>query len=114
MKRGGPRGGMRGPRGGPPNPDGGPAEGGPPAPGRRGPAQPGRRGGPAARGGPRGGGPRGGGEPEPQKAPMKPAVKMKQLNWTKINARKIDGTIWKEIDDEKITIPKGTFILFVR
>jgi hypothetical protein len=50
-----------------------------------------------------------GGDPEPQKAPLKPSVKMKQLNWTKINGRKIDGTIWKEVDDGRVDIPKGVF-----
>jgi hypothetical protein len=39
---------------------------------------------------------------------------MKQLNWTKINARKIDGTIWKQIKDEQVQIPVGKLIMSER
>lgn len=74
--------------------------------GPRGPRAPRGRGDRGARGDRGGrGGPRGG-EPEPQKAPLKPSVKMKQLNWTKINGRKIDGTIWKAVDDTRVELPK--------
>jgi hypothetical protein len=38
----------------------------------------------------------------PTKPALKPSVKMKGLQWQKINARDIEDTIWKKVNDEKL------------
>eukprot|EP00008_Paramoeba_atlantica_P008543 CAMPEP_0201487742 /NCGR_PEP_ID=MMETSP0151_2-20130828/15198_1 /ASSEMBLY_ACC=CAM_ASM_000257 /TAXON_ID=200890 /ORGANISM="Paramoeba atlantica, Strain 621/1 / CCAP 1560/9" /LENGTH=1120 /DNA_ID=CAMNT_0047872885 /DNA_START=156 /DNA_END=3518 /DNA_ORIENTATION=- len=87
------------PGGGPPPPPPPPGGGGPPPPPPPGggpPPPPGS--GPPP---PPGGGPAMG---RPPKAKKDPPVKMKAFNWSKIPDAKIDGTIWEELDDEKIKI----------
>jgi len=44
-----------------------------------------------------------------QKPNKKPKVPMKALNWTKINANNIKGTIWEKIDDTKIKFNPDEF-----
>uniref|UniRef100_A0A7S4P918 FH2 domain-containing protein n=1 Tax=Paramoeba aestuarina TaxID=180227 RepID=A0A7S4P918_9EUKA len=111
-----PPGGAPGAEGGgappPPPPPGGPpgAEGsGPPPP----PPPPGGApGGPPPPPPPPGGGgpppPPGAGPPGPPKRPAKkkvaPPVKMKAFNWTKIADAKIDGTIWENVNDDRVDL----------
>src|SRR5437868_1432293 len=38
----------------------------------------------------------------PKKPVIKPNVKMRQMNWTKILPRQIKGTIWEDLDDEEV------------
>jgi hypothetical protein len=44
-----------------------------------------------------------------QKPNKKPKVPMKALNWTKLNANVIKGTIWEKIDDTKIKFDPREF-----
>jgi hypothetical protein len=44
-----------------------------------------------------------------QKANKKPKVAMKSLNWTKLNANAIKGTIWEKIDDTKVKFNPDEF-----
>ena len=49
--------------------------------------------------------------PQPQKVKpnKKPKVPMKSLNWTKLNANNIKGTIWEKIDDTKLKFKPDDF-----
>jgi hypothetical protein len=80
----------------PPPPGAGAGGGGPPPPP---PPPPGAGGGP-----PPPPPPPGMGVPKavPTKPALKPSVKMKGLQWQKINARDIEDTIWKKVNDEKL------------
>ena len=44
-----------------------------------------------------------------QKQNKKPKVPMKALNWTKLNANNVKGTIWENIDDAKVKIDPEEF-----
>ena len=48
-------------------------------------------------------------QPAKTKPNPKPKVPMKSLNWTKINANNIKGTIWENIDDTKIKFKPDDF-----
>lgn len=39
---------------------------------------------------------------------LKPRIKMKQLNWTKIPTNKVKGSYWDSLDDENIKLDFGT------
>eukprot|EP01096_Ripella_sp_DP13-Kostka_P014378 TRINITY_DN647_c0_g1_i1.p1 TRINITY_DN647_c0_g1~~TRINITY_DN647_c0_g1_i1.p1 ORF type:complete len:1074 (+),score=617.15 TRINITY_DN647_c0_g1_i1:530-3751(+) len=84
--------------GGPPPPPPPPGSGGPPPP-----PPPGGAGGPPPLPGSGGPPPLPSGPPVPKKKVIKPAVKMRALNWNKIEGKNAANTIWeKTIDDEKI------------
>ena len=53
----------------------------------------------------------GGFAPQPQKLKpnKKPKVPMKSLNWTKLNANNVKGTIWEKIDDTKLKFKPDDF-----
>ena len=44
-----------------------------------------------------------------QKPNKKPKVPMKTLNWTKLNANSVKGTIWEKIDDTKLKFSPDEF-----
>ena len=48
-------------------------------------------------------------QPVKTKPNKKPKVPMKSLNWTKINANSIKGTIWEDIDDTKLKFSPDDF-----
>eukprot|EP01090_Pellita_catalonica_P014023 TRINITY_DN3474_c0_g1_i2.p1 TRINITY_DN3474_c0_g1~~TRINITY_DN3474_c0_g1_i2.p1 ORF type:complete len:719 (+),score=143.86 TRINITY_DN3474_c0_g1_i2:196-2157(+) len=91
-----PAGGPPAPGGGPPAPSGGPPApgGGPPAPGG-GPPAPGS-GPPAPGGGPPAG--------RPKVNRRLPSKKMKQVNWRKLPAAKLESTVWKDTKDTEVDL----------
>ena len=48
-------------------------------------------------------------QPTKTKPNKKPKVPMKSLNWTKLNANNIKGTIWENIDDTKLKFSPDDF-----
>ena len=48
-------------------------------------------------------------QPQKVKPNKKPKVPMKSLNWTKLNANNVKGTIWEKIDDTKLKFKPDDF-----